>query len=208
MPDDSELRAAWAAAVGTSPDAEAAFDDVVGRHRQAHRRYHTVRHVTWVVRHVQELAVEEPVDDLDAIVVAAFFHDAVYDARATDNEAQSAALARRVLIELGWPTARADNVAQLVQATADHAPSGSADVNVLVDADLAVLGSDPAAYEAYVTGVRSEYAHVDEAAWRTGRGAVLRGMLERAPLFATATGRRRWEARARANVVAELATLS
>lgn len=208
MPDDTELRAAWAAAVGTSPDAEAAFDDVVGRHRQAHRRYHTVRHVTWVVRHVQELAVEERVEDLDAIVVAAFFHDAVYDATAADNEAQSAALARRVLLELGWPAARAEAVAQLVRATADHAPSDDVDVNVLVDADLAVLGSDPTAYQAYVTGVRTEYRHVDDAAWRIGRGAVLRNMLERAPLYATPTGRRRWEARARANVAAELATLS
>ncbi len=208
MPDDTELRVAWAAAVGTSPDAEAAFDDVVGRHRQAHRRYHTVRHVTWVVRHVQELATEEPVDDLDAVVVAAFFHDAVYDAAATDNEAQSAALARRVLLDLGWPQARADTVAQLVRATADHAPTDDAAVNVLVDADLAVLGSDPAAYQAYVTGVRTEYGHVDDAAWRVGRGAVLRGMLDRVPLYATPTGRRRWEARARANVAAELASLS
>ena len=89
-----------------------------------------------------------------------------------------------------------------------HAPSDSADVNVLVDADLAVLGSDPAAYQAYVTGVRSEYGHVDDAAWRVGRGAVLRGLVGRTPLYATAAGRRRWEARARANVAAELATLS
>ena len=78
---------------------------------------------------------------------------------------------------------------------------------MLVDADLAVLGSDPAAYQAYVTGVRREYGHVDESAWRVGRGAVLRGLVERAPLYATAAGRRRWEARARANVAAELATL-
>ena len=159
VPDDTELRVAWAAAVGTSPDAEAAFDDVVGRHRQAHRRYHTVRHVTWVVRHVQELATEEPVDDLDAVVVAAFFHDAVYDAAATDNEAQSAALARRVLLDLGWPQAPGQWPSSCGRP--QTTPSDDAAVNVLVDADLAVLGSDPAAYQAYVTGVRTEYRHVE-----------------------------------------------
>ena len=50
---------------------------------------------------------------------------------------------------------------------------------MLLDADLAVLGSEPAAYQAYVTGVRAEYGHVDDAAWATGRAAVLRGLLDR-----------------------------
>ena len=209
MSDDSELRAAWAAAVGTSSDAEAAFDDVVGRHRQAHRRYHTVRHVTWVVRHVQELAAEEPVDDLDAIVVAAFFHDAVYDATATDNEAQSAALARRVLIELGWPPARAETVAHLVQATADHAPSGLGRRQRARGRRPGRAGQRPSG----LPGLRHRRAQRVRprrrcgVAHRSGRGRCA-GMLDRAPLYATAAGRRRWEARARANVVAELATLS
>ena len=100
--DDAELRVAWTTAVGASPPDLAAFDDVVGRHREAHRRYHGVRHVTWVVRHVHELAAPSPSTDVDAIVAAAFFHDAVYDPGASDNEAQSAALAERVLAELGW----------------------------------------------------------------------------------------------------------
>ena len=78
---------------------------------------------------------------------------------------------------------------------------------MLLDADLAVLGAEPAAYQAYVTGVRAEYAHVDAAAWRTGRAAVLRDLLARRPLYATEPARARWEARAGANMAAELATL-
>jgi predicted metal-dependent HD superfamily phosphohydrolase len=78
---------------------------------------------------------------------------------------------------------------------------------VLIDADLAVLGSEPAAYQAYVTGVRAEYASVDDAAWRRGRSEVVRDLLDREPLYATEPARRRWEARARANLTAELATL-
>jgi predicted metal-dependent HD superfamily phosphohydrolase len=207
MSDDVELRVAWGDHVGDDALAWAAFDEVLGRHREPHRRYHGVRHVTWVVRHVQDLAAELPVSDLGAVLAAAFFHDAVYDPRAADNEEQSAALASRVLVDLGWGSPRRDAVTSMIRATAGHHPTSDTDRGVLLDADLAVLGSEPAAYQAYVTGVRAEYAHVDDAAWRTGRGAVLDGLLAADPLYSTESGRRRWQARARANLTAERATL-
>jgi predicted metal-dependent HD superfamily phosphohydrolase len=205
--DDTELEVAWTAAVGSGPEAAAALADVIARHREAHRRYHGVRHVTWVVRHVRELADEVALTDPAAVVVAAFFHDAVYDPRAADNEEQSARLAERVLADLGWDAVRGRRVGDLVRATAAHDQPADDDTAVLLDADLAVLGSDPAAYQAYVTGVRGEYAHVDAAAWRVGRGQVLRDLLARDPLYATAPARRRWARRAAANMTAELASL-
>ena len=206
MGDDAELRAAWTAAVGSGPAELAALDDVVGRHREPQRRYHGVRHVTWVVRHVHALAGEVPVADVDAVVAAAFFHDVIYDPTAHDNEEQSARLAERVLTDLGWSPARTDAVGELVRATADHVATDG-DTAVLLDADLAVLGSEPAAYQAYVTGVRAEYAHLDADEWRVGRTSVLQHLLGRRPLYATAPGRARWEARAGANMAAELAAL-
>lgn len=206
MADDAELRTAWCEHVGTSPEALVALDELAGRHREPHRRYHGLRHVTWVVRHVKDLARTEPVADLDTVVAAAFFHDAVYDPRATDNEHESACLAERVLRDLGWTPARAAQVARLVRVTADH-HAGDHDAAVLVDADLAVLGSEPAAYQAYVNGVRVEYGHADDRTWRNGRAAVLRRFLAAPSIYATDTARSRWESRARANLVAELASL-
>lgn len=229
--DHTELLAAWTSTVGDDHAALAALDAVIARHREPHRRYHGVHHVTWVVRHVHELVGElrSPtplashgsgpeladgaagsggVTDLDAVVAAAFFHDAVYDPRAADNEAQSAALATRVLGTLGWNAARCAAVSSMVLATAAHAEPTDVATAVLLDADLAVLGSEPAAYQAYVTGVRAEYTHVSAADWRVGRGQVLRDLLARRPLYATAPARRRWEARASANMTAELATLA
>jgi predicted metal-dependent HD superfamily phosphohydrolase len=193
--------------VGGGPGSAAALEAVLGRHRQPHRRYHAVRHVTWVVRHVDELAREVALRDAGAVVAAAFFHDAVYDPRGSDNEEQSARLAERVLGELGWDADRRRRVGALVRATATHGPPADDDTAVLLDADLAVLGSEPAAYQAYVTGVRAEYAHVDAAAWRLGRGQVLRDLLARDPLYATAPAQRRWSSRAAANMTAELASL-
>jgi len=207
MNDEAELRVAWTASIGTTPDAMAAFDDLVGRHREPHRRYHDVRHVSSVVRHVRWLTESEPVDDVDAVVAAAFFHDVVYDPATGDNEGRSAALADLVLSGLRWSQERRRRVAALVRATEYHEPSDDQGVNVLNDADLAVLGSDPAAYQAYATAVRTEYGHVDDEGWRRGRAGVLGLLLDRQALYSTETARRRWESRARANITAELATL-
>jgi predicted metal-dependent HD superfamily phosphohydrolase len=213
--DEHELRAAWSSRVGDSRAARALFDSLIGRHREPHRHYHGVRHVTWVVRHVEELAAAEPVDDVDAVVVAAFFHDAVYDPLAPDNEAASARLAERELTELGWIEPRRRRVTTMVEATATHVvaaagfePGLEVDTAVLLDADLAVLGSEPASYQAYVAGVRSEYGHVSATDWCTGRTRILQSFLDRPSLFATPTGRTRWESRARANIAAEVASLS
>lgn len=228
MSDEIELRIAWAtvAARGTAtpPRSGEVFDDVVGRHRQAHRRYHGLRHVVWVVRHVHELAdalahdASAPVTvDVSRAVAAAFFHDAVYDPTSPDNEERSALLAIRQLASLGWADDDIAAVAADIGATAGHlAAGGDADDGrptdvtraVLLDADLAVLGSDAAAYQAYATGVRTEYAHVDDDAWRVGRGAVLRALLNRPRLYATDAASGRWDALARANLAAELAALS
>ncbi|CAN5715628.1 hypothetical protein BH20ACT4_BH20ACT4_09800 [soil metagenome] len=209
--DLAELEAVWRTNVGDGAECRAACDELLSRYRQPHRVYHGVRHLVWVVRHVQSLAGEPDVKvaDLSATVAAAFYHDAVYEPTGTANEARSADIALGDLTTLGWHPIRCSRVAELVRATESHVPGGDdTDAAVLCDADLAVLATDPAGYDSYITGVRREYAHVDDDGWRTGRTAVLRSFVDRAQIYATAPARRRWEARARANAAAELAGLA
>ncbi|MDQ3738194.1 MAG: hypothetical protein M3337_03395 [Actinomycetota bacterium] len=208
--DLAELEAAFRTYVGAGAACRATADELLGRYRQPHRVYHGVRHLVWVVRHVQSLVAEPSVDvaDLGATIAAAFYHDAVYEPTGTANEAHSADIAVGDLSALGWEQARCSRVAELVRATADHVPGDAADAAVLCDADLAVLATEPADYEAYVTGVRREYAHVDDDGWRMGRAAVLRSFEERVQIYTTAPANHRWESRARANLAAELAQLS
>lgn len=207
--DLAELEAVWRTNVGADAECRATGDELLARYRQRHRVYHGVRHLVWVVRHVQSLAAEPNVDvvDLGATVAAAFYHDAVYEPTGTANEARSADIAVRDLTALSWDPDRSSRVAELVRATGEHLPGDDTDAAVLCDADLAVLATDPADYEAYVTGVRREYAHVGDDGWRTGRGAVLRSFVGRTQIYATTPGHQRWEARARANLAAELAGL-
>lgn len=220
------LRVAWRAAMANvgatrSPAAvEAALDGLVARYREPHRRYHGVAHLVAVVDHVEHLAAVESGLDAPArgaVTAAAVFHDAIYDPRSPQNEAASADLADRSLADLGCPPAIVARCADLVRATAH--PAGGAGggggeapadlaTGVLLDADLAVLGAPPSAYEAYVRGVRAEYAFVDEASWRAGRAAVLASFLGRPHIYATATMRSSREHRARANLTTEHSSLS
>ena len=206
-----ELGRVWRRLVGvdTGRAGDAALDELLARHRQSHRRYHTATHVMWVLRHIDDLAADSTPVDLDAVRAAALFHDAVYDPRSPTNEHDSAVLARRVLADCGWEAARAERVAALIELTAGHDPPGDTDLgaDILLDADLAILGAEPADYRAYVTGVRVEYAHVDDDGWRTGRAAVLRSFLDRPAIYRTASMQAARERRARANLSAELADL-
>lgn len=196
----AELRAQWLRLVGD----DAVLTGLLRRHRERHRRYHTLDHVVAVVRHVGELATVEPVDDLGALVAAAWFHDAVYEPRSPANERASARLARRDLTKLGWTSDRADAVAAMIEGTAHHTAPSDVDTAILFDADLAVLGASPAAYATYVAAVRAEYAHVDDDAWRAGRADVLDAFLGRERIYSTSSGFERWESAARANLAAEV----
>jgi len=185
----------------------AAGEELARRYGEAHRAYHVLAHVTQVLDDVDALlSTGEPADDPVAVRLAAWYHDAVYEPGAADNEQASAELAEQRLTTLGVDPDRRARVDALILATREHRPDGP-DERVLVDADLAVLAEDPPAYAAYVAAVRREYAAVPEPAWRTGRGAFLQGLLARPALYATATMRRRAEAAARRNLARELADL-
>jgi predicted metal-dependent HD superfamily phosphohydrolase len=200
---------AWlrtAARVQARDDVAGAGANLLARYAEPARHYHDLTHLDEVLRGVDELA--DHARDADAVRLAAWFHDAVYDPRGADNEQRSAELAQTVLTRLHVDPGRVEQVARLVLLTADHAVAGDdPDGAVLCDADLAVLASDPARYAAYVAAVRREYAHVPDADFAAGRAAVLRGLLAQQPLFHTPSGHASWEAAARANVTTELAGL-
>jgi predicted metal-dependent HD superfamily phosphohydrolase len=191
--------------------AASAAADLGARYAESHRRYHGIAHVRAVVRDVAVLAVGLglPAAERAVIIVAAGAHDVVYDGRPGDDERRSASWARGWLARAGAGEAHVARAGELVLATAAHsaAPDDLA-AWVLLDADLAILGADPAAYDRYRLAVREEYAALDEQAWRAGRTAVMSGLLARDPLYGTGAARRRWEARARANIARELDSLN
>lgn len=196
------------------PDLLAERTDVRDRLLEAygapHRRYHDTRHLGEVLDHLDHLlaGADLPPAERDAVVLAAWYHDAVYDGRPDDVE-RSAELADRTLAGTGAPAALVAEVVRLVRLTLQHQPAdGDPAGQALCDADLAILAAGPQRYTEYVTDVRQEYSHLDDDTFRHGRAQVLRALLDKPRLFHTPEARNAWEAAARANVSDELTRLS
>ncbi|WP_371670640.1 hypothetical protein OG985_25300 [Streptomyces sp. NBC_00289] len=213
MADLDALRARFvralegARAPGGGPDPAPYADNLLARWQEPQRRYHTLAHLTAVLDHIDVLA--EYAADPDVVRLAAWFHDAVYLPDRSENEERSARLAERALPETGVSAAKTAETARLVRLTATHAPADDdRDGKVLCDADLAVLASPPSAYAAYTAAVREEYGFVPNDAFRAGRSAVLRQLLDLPRLFRTPYGEAEWEATARYNLRSELEILS
>jgi len=116
---------------------------LLARWSETHRKHHTVTHVHEMLDAIGLLADAGIEFDREAVELAAWFHDAVYEIGRDDNEDRSAELARELLASSPFR----DEVARLVLVTKTHEVADD-DVNgaVLSDADLSVLGSDAFRY--------------------------------------------------------------
>ena len=207
MPDE-DLTRAWDDLIGrhtADPAAAATGRALLARWSEPHRRYHILGHLRDVLTRAEELA--DHAAQPDAVRLAAWYHDAVYQGQ-PDDEEKSAQLAEADLTALGVDPSLVAEVARLVRLTISHQPGpGDRNGEALCDADLAVLGVEADRYRANSAAIRSEYTHVPEADYRSRRAGVVRALLSAPALYHTPLARSRWESRARANLLDELAAL-
>jgi predicted metal-dependent HD superfamily phosphohydrolase len=186
------------------PGHDALFLDLLDRWSEPHRRYHGCTHLLSVLEALDLLT--DPADPPRTVLLAAWFHDAVYRGVADQDEEESARLAEDRLQHAGLPDAEVAEVGRLVRLTSDHHPEpGDDDGALLCDADLSVLGGEPDEYARYVADVRQDYAHIGDADFVAGRTAVVRRLLELDPLFHSGRARELWLDAAHRNLKGELA---
>ena len=136
------------------------------------RHWHGLVHHALMLRAVTRAGHGE--EATRRLVLATLFHDIVYDATRGDNEEASALVAREWLAG-----EEADAVAALIGATKRHELDTDPVTRTLLMADLAVLWTpSPRLYAFYTDGIRAEYAHVPDPAYRAGRTTVLRTLAD------------------------------
>ena len=201
------------------PGHTALGEDLLERYEQPHRKYHTSVHLSEMLTALKTLYKRHHTATPRAVLLAAWFHDAVYEANPGDDEAASADLARTTLTPLASTGSLTNRevtaIAHLIELTASHQladgieeyTSGAltrADAAFFLDADLAILAADSPRYTRYVAGVRAEYAHYTPDAFTRGRAAILQGFLNRTTIYASDTAHLLWDAPARLNLRTEL----
>jgi predicted metal-dependent HD superfamily phosphohydrolase len=182
-----------------------AFDLIAERYGEAHRFYHGVEHVQSLLKLLHD---DFPAlgTDRAAIELALWFHDAVYDPRAHDNEEKSAELMRNVVGQ-ALPPEFERKVEAFILATKHNGPLTDPDAQLVVDIDLSTLGASPEDFQRYSESIRKEYFWVPEAEYRQNRKATLTRFLSQSPLYHHLPLRQRFEAPAKRNLTQGLAEL-
>jgi len=178
--------------------------ELLTRYQSPGRAYHNLKHLEecfWHCDLVQE-KLEQPCD----VMLAIWYHDAVYDTHANDNEARSADLATEQILQITSDRSLAERVATLIRATFDHQGEGS-DTAYFIDIDLGILAAPPDRFWEYESAIRQEYAWVAEDVFRRERAKILDRFLHRTSIYATEFFQTRWEQAARDNLTAAIARL-
>jgi predicted metal-dependent HD superfamily phosphohydrolase len=176
----------------------AAGEALVQRYREPHRAYHNLEHIEECL---DEFGPARPhAREPDTLELAIWFHDAVYDSHAGDNEEQSAQLVREFCRSMHLPAQCADGAAKRILVTKTHLAGDDPDAQLLVDIDLSIFGQPRDRFARYEEAIRQEYSWVPEAAFREGRAAILKKFLARAWIYVTPLFRAKKEETARANL--------
>ncbi len=186
---------------------EPVFEQLVAAYTQPDRYYHNLDHIHHLLT-ILERFKQGKLRDPQAVFLAIWFHDFVYDPQAKDNEIQSAKAAQELLTKLGASIDLIVRVKQLILATQGHQVSPEDfDQCVFLDADLAILGVDSARYQVYAQSIRREYNWVPELDYKIGRIGVLENFLKRPRIYYTDLLFDELEAIARVNLCQEIDAL-
>jgi len=192
--------------ISTTPILIREFDELMFRYSEPHRKYHTARHLVECFTRLDEIRHLAP--HSAEVEIAIWFHDAILQRRASDNENRSAQLAESTARAAGVDRDSARRIGALVLATRHDAVPGDDDARVVVDVDLAILGEAPDRYDAYENQIRWEYSWVPGSLFRKQWRNVLSKFLTRPGIFSTQPFRERYERQARANIERSLARMA
>ena len=182
------------------------FFDLVTAYSTVDRFYHTLNHIDHILETLENLKLVAI--DFSVIQLAAWFHDVIYNPKFQDNEDKSAEYAEVVLTELSIPLATIARVKTLILSTKTHqAPPDDIDCQILLDADLAILGAPASEYKAYSMAIRQEYSWIPDREYRWGRKQVLDKFLQRNRIYYTSVLFLALEEKARHNLQGEIGDL-
>ncbi len=143
------------------------------------------------------------------VELALWFHDAIYDTRAKDNEEQSALMAYHVCIAAGLHQLFTERVKRRILVTNHIVVPENIDEKLMVNIDLSILGKPADEFDEYEKNIRKEYSRVVlEEEYKKGRKDILQGFLDRPVIYSIDLFKDKYEEQARENLEKSIKQLS
>ncbi len=209
----SRFTALWSRLGVSAPGLDDSAAGLLNAYSEPSRHYHSAAHLAdvlekldWAKTALQEsgelgmMTPAEAAKMFDVIELSLWYHDAVYDAKAKDNEAKSRDWFLADAKKFGLGDDVAKDVAALIDLTAHHKEARTLPERIMTDCDLAILGAPPAAFKKYDDDIRKEYAHVPPLVYAPARQKVMAGFLNQPFIFKTEAFRKVYEAPAKRNL--------
>lgn len=203
MTQEQRWIALWERLGAQEKNVHFAFNDLVVRYSESHRVYHTLEHIEHCLDEFEQ--VRHFAINPDAVELALWYHDAIYDTKAKDNEEQSAALAKEIVRNVSLSDNLGQVIANLIMATKHTGVPTNFDVQLFVDIDFSILGQSKDKFDEYEQQIRKEYEWVSEDEFIIRRSAILKSFLEQPTIYLTQFFRDKYETQARQNITRSLA---
>ena len=189
----------------TDTDTDAIHAMLCARHAEPQRHYHSLEHIRHCLREFDIAPL--PQDGRDCVEMALWFHDAIYQPGARDNEHASAELFEQCAT--GRMSANfVAEVRRLIMATTHREPSHECWAAWMTDIDLSSFGVDWPRFLRESRQVREEFGAQSDADYYARHIEFLSGFLTRERLYQTEHFFARYETAARANIHRLLAMLA
>lgn len=172
------------------------FENVIKRYAEYHRTYHGLVHLCECFQSLRD----NDCDRFHEIALAILFHDAIYDVRRTDNEQQSAELAKQELSSIGMHPVVINRIEKMILLTKHDREPDSQDEMLMLDVDLAIFGSGTQRLIEYNRQIRVEYKHVPNQIYFNKRREVLQNFLNKDRIYHTQEFYYQFEKAARADI--------
>ncbi|WP_151715238.1 metal-dependent hydrolase [Acinetobacter sp. TUM15071] len=173
------------------------FNKLIAAYSEKQRAYHTLQHLYECLVLLE--SIRSDLNDANAVELALWFHDAVYDPQAKDNELKSAELFVQYLAQ-DLSIDIVHKIKLWIVATQKHEATDELDLQFLLDIDLAILAASPARFSEYEQQIQKEYSWVDLDIYSIKRKEVLAHFYLTEPLYQTEYFQQNFEQPAKSNL--------
>lgn len=172
------------------------YVDLVRRYSEPHRRYHTCDHIAHCLKQFDLAA--DLMDNCDAVEMGLWFHDAIYEPGAADNELESAQLFEEITND--QQSLLKQSVYDLIMVTKHPEHPKCLDEKFMVDIDLSSFALPWGVFIQDSQAVREEFSHLPDERFFAGHLKFLNSLVRRPTFFFTDFFQTRYEAIARKNI--------